>query len=107
MVSIPTGFMLSCYLQGTFKDARDALSLTHIVAFSRCIDGDLTLLAAVLDIPDEEVTTIKSKFKAVQGQTYHMLHKWHSSVTRPQPLEFAVDTYPSPLAQSTSTANFL
>ena len=72
--------MPPCYLQGTFEDARDALSLTDIVTCSRCIDGDLTLLAAVLNIPDE-VTTIKSKFKAVQGQTYHMLQTWHSSGT--------------------------
>ena len=78
MLCLPTP---PCYLQGTFEDARDPLSLTDIVTCSRCIDGDLTLLAAVLDIPDEEVATIKSKFKAVQGQTYHMLQKWHSSGT--------------------------
>ena len=52
-----------------------------MVACSRCIDGDLTLLAAVLDIPDEDMATIKSRFKAVQGQAYHMLQKWQSSGT--------------------------
>lgn len=44
-------------------------------------EGDLTLLAAVLDIHDEEAATIKSKFKLAQGQAFQMLKKWQSSGT--------------------------
>ena len=73
--------MSPCYLQGTFENPGDPLSLAHIVACSRCIDGDLTLLAAVLGITDEDMATIQSRFKAVQGQAYQMLQKWQSCGT--------------------------
>ena len=55
------------------------MSLGHIVACSRCIDGDLSLLAASLDIPDEEMADIKSKYKMANGQALQMLKKWQST----------------------------
>ena len=51
----------------------------QITLCSRYIDGDLRLLAAALDISDEEVATIKSKFKNTRGQVLQMLKKWLSS----------------------------
>ena len=59
------------------------LSLSHIIACSRCIDADsdLTLLAAAQDIDDEEVATIKSKYKLASGQALQMLKKWLKSGT--------------------------
>ena len=57
------------------------MSLVHIVACSRCIDGDLSLLAAALDIPDEEMADIKSKYKTVNGQALQMLKRWQSTGT--------------------------
>jgi len=59
----------------------ESLSLMDIIACSRCIDGDLTLLAAALDIPDEDMSTIQSKYKNAQGQALQMLKKWQSSGT--------------------------
>ena len=59
----------------------ESLSLMHIIACSHCIDGDLTLLAAALDIPDEDMSTIRSKYKNVPGQALQMLKKWQSSGT--------------------------
>lgn len=44
-------------------------------------EGDLTLLAAVLDIDDEEVAIVKSKFKLAKGQAFQMLKKWQSTGT--------------------------
>ena len=51
-----------------------------MIACSRCIDGNLNVLATALHIPDEEVKTIKSKFKTAQTsyQAFHLLKKWQS-----------------------------
>ena len=67
--------------QHSFEDKKEPLSPGLVVACSRHIEGDLSLLAAVLDIGDEDMKTIKSKFKTAQGQAYHMLQKWQSSGT--------------------------
>ena len=53
----------------------------HITACSRYIAGDLTLLAAALSISDDDMSTIRSKYKNVQGQALQMLMKWQSSGT--------------------------
>jgi len=53
----------------------------HITACSRYIAGDLTLLAAALGISDDDMSTIRSKYKNVQGQALQMLMKWQSSGT--------------------------
>ena len=53
----------------------------HITTCSRYIDGDVTMLAAALDIPDEDMSAIKSKYKKVQAQALQMLKKWRSSGT--------------------------
>ena len=53
----------------------------QITLCSRHIDGDLTLLAAALDISDDEVATIKSKYKNTRGQALQMLIQWQSSGT--------------------------
>ena len=52
-----------------------------IQKISRYVCGELTLLAAALDISDEEVATIKSRCKNTQGQALQMLMKWQSSGT--------------------------
>lgn len=57
------------------------MSLSDIIACCRCISGDLSLLAAALDIPDEEMATIKSKYKTANGQALQMLKKWQSTGT--------------------------
>ena len=57
------------------------MSLEHVVACSRFINGDLSLLAAALDILDEEVAIIKSKYKTASGQALQMLKKWQLSGT--------------------------
>ena len=64
-------------IQCPSEEKKEPLSLSHIIAYSRCIDADsdLTLLAAALDIDDEEVATIKSKFKLANGQALQMLKK--------------------------------
>ena len=53
----------------------------EIQIISRHIYGDLTQLAAALDISDEEVATIKSKVTNPRGQAHQMLKKWQSSGT--------------------------
>ena len=65
------------------EEKNEPLSLSHVIACSRCIDADsdLTLLAAALDIDDEEVATIKSKYKQANGQALQMLKKWLKSGT--------------------------
>ena len=67
--------------QHSFEDEKEPLSPGLVVACSRHIEGDLSLLAAVLDISSKDVKAIKSKFKKTQGQAYHMLQKWQSSGT--------------------------
>ena len=67
--------------QHSFEDKKEPLSPGLLIACSCHIEGDLSLLAAVLDIGDEDMTTIKSKFKTPQGQAYHMLQKWQLSGT--------------------------
>ena len=59
----------------------EPLTLLHITACSHYIDGDLTLLAAALGIPDKDMSDIRSKYKKVQGQALQMLMKWQSSGT--------------------------
>ena len=66
--------------QHSFEDKKEP-SPGLLIACSCHIEGDLSLLAAVLDIGDEDMTTIKSKFKTPQGQAYHMLQKWQLSGT--------------------------
>ena len=63
------------------EDEQEPLSLGHIVTCSRCINGDLSLLAATLDIPDEEMADVKSKYKTTNGQALQMLKKWQSTGT--------------------------
>ena len=68
-------------IQYPSEEKKEPLSLSHIIAYSRCIDADsdLTLLAAALDIDDEDVATIKSKYKLANGQALQMLKKWLKS----------------------------
>ena len=61
------------------EDEQEPLSLGHLVTCSRCINGDLSLLAATLDIPDEEMALIKSKYKTTNGQALQMLKRWQST----------------------------
>lgn len=70
-------------IQYPSEEKKEPLSFSHIIACSRCIDADsdLTLLAAALDIDDEEVATIKSKYKLANGQALQMLKKWLKSGT--------------------------
>ena len=74
---------VTLHLQHCYEDdhEKELLSVSQITLCSRHIDGDLTLLAAVLDIGDEEVATIKSKFKNTRAQALQMLKKWQSSGT--------------------------
>lgn len=74
---------VTLHLQHCYGDdhEKELLSVSQITHCSRHIDGDLTLLAAVLDISDEEVATIKSRFKNTRGQALQMLKKWQSSGT--------------------------
>ena len=74
---------VNLHLQHCYGDGheKELLSVSQIILCSRHIDGDLTLLAAVLDISDEEVATIKSKFKNTRSQVVQMLKKWQASGT--------------------------
>ena len=74
-------FLCFCFFQRSFEDEKQPLSSGLIVACSRHIKGDLSLLAAALDIDDQDMTTIKTKFKSIQGQALQMLKKWQSSGT--------------------------
>ena len=74
-------FLCFCFFQCSFEDEKQPLSSGLIVACSRHIKGDLSLLAAALDIDDQDMTTIKTKFKTIQGQALQMLKKWQSSGT--------------------------
>lgn len=69
------------FFQRSFEDGKELLSPGLIVACSRHIKGDLSLLAAALDTGDDEMKTIKSKFKTIRGQALQMLKKWQSSGT--------------------------
>lgn len=66
-----------------FEYKEEPLSLDDMIACCRGIDGNLNVLAAALNIPNEEVKIIKSKFKAAQTsyQAFHVLKKWQSSGT--------------------------
>lgn len=68
--------------QHPFQDEKNLVSLGDIVACSHYIDGDLSLLAAALDIPDEQLETLKSKYKRTQSQVIQMLKIWKLSGTR-------------------------
>ena len=61
-----------------YQDIMQHQQQSHIVTCSRCINGDLSLLAATLDIPDE-MALIKSKYKTTNGQALQMLKKWQST----------------------------
>ena len=67
--------------QHPFQD-EDLVSLGDIVACSHYIDGELSLLAAALDIPDEQLETLKAKYKSTQSQVVQMLKMWTLSGTR-------------------------
>ena len=61
-----------------FESKEEPLSLDHMIACSRGIDGNLNMLATALNVPDEEVKTIKSTFKTAQTsyQAFQILKKW-------------------------------
>ena len=73
--------LLLFWFQCPPEDEKEPLSLSDIIACCRCIIGDLSLLAAALDIPDEEMAAIKSKYKTANGQALQMLKKWQSTGT--------------------------
>ena len=49
-----------------------------LVKCSRSMDGDLSELAAIISIGDEEAAAIQSRFKKPQSQALQLLRKWHS-----------------------------
>ena len=57
------------------------MSLDDIVACSHYIDGEISLLAAALDIPDEQLETLKAKYKSTQSLVFQMLKMWTLSGT--------------------------
>ena len=67
--------------QHPFEHKKDLVSLGHIVTCSHCIDGELSLLAAILDIPDGQLETLKAKYKNTQSQVIQMLKIWKLSGT--------------------------
>ena len=76
-----TAFSLQPQHHSRCDDKTESLSLMHITTCSHYIDGDVTMLAAALDIPDEDMSDIKSKYKKVPAQALQMLKKWWSSGT--------------------------
>lgn len=50
-----------------------------LLSCSRCIQEgvDLSLLAAALDIPDDEFDIIRHKYKNPQGQALQLMKVWH------------------------------
>ena len=60
---------------------QNELSLSHIFACSHHINGELSLLAAAFDIPDEQLETLKAKYKSTQSQVIQMLKIWKLSGT--------------------------
>ena len=67
--------------QHPFQDEKDLVSLGDIVACSHYIDGELSLLAAAMDIPDEQLETLKAKYKSTQSHVVQMLKMWTLSGT--------------------------
>ena len=61
--------------------SKDALPITMEDALKCCrhIEGDVALLAPALDIPDESLQKIQSKFKQTQGQALQMIQTWMTS----------------------------
>ena len=49
---------------------------------ARYISGDLLPLAHTLNIPEDEVKSIQSRFKSAQLQAQHMLKYWQSAGDR-------------------------
>ena len=49
---------------------------------ARYISGDLLPLAHTLNIPEDEVKSIQSRFKSAQLQAQHMLKYWQSTGDR-------------------------
>ena len=41
-------------------------------------EGDLEELASALNISDDDLATIRSKFKKKESQAHQLLRKWHS-----------------------------
>lgn len=67
--------------QHPFQDEKDLVSLGDIVACSHYIDGELSLLAAAMDIPDKQLETLKAKYKSTQSHVVQMLKMWTLSGT--------------------------
>ena len=53
--------------------------MEDVLQCCRHIEGDVALLAAALDIPDESFQEIQSKFKQTQGQALQMIKTWMTS----------------------------
>ena len=47
-------------------------------ACARCIQGEVSFLAATLNISDEKMESIRSRFKNPQSQALQMLTQWQS-----------------------------
>jgi len=74
-------YFLKNFYQRSFEDEKEPLPPGVVVACSRYIEGDLSLLAAALDISHKDMKTIRSRFKTTQGQALQILKKWQSSGT--------------------------
>ena len=51
---------------------------SELRACARCIEGDISFLAATLNISDEKMESIRSRFKNPQSQALQMLTQWQS-----------------------------
>ena len=54
------------------------MTSVELRACARYMSGDLLPLAHTLGVPEDEVKSIKSRFKSAQLQAQHMLNYWQS-----------------------------
>ena len=48
-----------------------------MVRCSRCIQGDLSLLASAVDVPDDNMDILRKQYKSTQAQALQLLKVWN------------------------------
>ena len=56
------------------------IELSDIVCCSRHMEGNLSLLASAMDMTDEDMDQLKSKYKSTPGQALQLLKIWQKNI---------------------------
>ena len=56
------------------------IELSDIVCCSRHMEGNLSLLASAMDMTDEDMEQLKTKYKSTPGQALQLLKIWQKNI---------------------------